>query len=271
MKKTLMLWIFGSILILLNIIVYLTKWGGDVFIKYFSDSLPAVCALVSSVCLLYASRAFGKGDFAKIAWLLLFIGITADFFAETIYGILEIGFKMDMNETYPSLADYFWCGAYIFLFAGLAMMFIGYRNSGFPMGNLKIYGLIAAVCMVLFASVFYFLLIPILMDTNSGPLAKFISLFYPVVDILVVIPAIILIYITSLFGKSSLSVPWKLLAIGFVCFTFADIIYSYLVTENLYGNGNMVDLAWHSGYLLIGLAGLYQRELIESMKGGAAI
>jgi hypothetical protein len=246
MKKSKMLWIFAGVLILFNNIIYLTRWGGEYVLAIVSDSLPIVCALVSSLCLFAAFTGFSKSDFAKIAWLMIFIGITADFIAESLYAILELVYKMDMNETYPSIADYFWCGAYIFLFAGLAMMFFGYKKSGFPMGNMKLYGLIAVVCLLLSALVIWYLLRPILHDTKSGALAKFISLFYPTADMFLVIPALILMYITSLFGKSSLSKPWRFLAIGFLCFTLADIIYSYLVIADKYGSGNFVDLAWHS-------------------------
>ena len=46
----------------------------------------------------------------------------------------------------------------------------------------------------------------------------------------------------------------------------ADLLYSYLSWEDQYGSGNLIDLAWNSGYLMIGLSGLYQKELIESVK-----
>ena len=31
-------------------------------------------------------------------------------------------------------------------------------------------------------------------------------------------------------------------------------------------NGNLIDIAWNFGYLSIGIAALYQKELIESFK-----
>jgi diguanylate cyclase len=271
MKKSKLLWIFAGILILVNIVFYLTKWGGENFLKIFSDSLPIICAFISSLCLFAAFRGFKELDFAKLAWMLIFIGITADFIAETVYAVLEIGFKMDMNVVFPSLADYFWCGAYIPLIIGLAMMFFGYKSSGFPMGNMKLYGLIALGCLVLSGSLIYYLLIPIINDKATSGLAKFFYLYYPIGDLFLVIPALILMYITSLFGKGALSKPWKYLAIGFVCFTLADIIYSFLSWKGLYGSGNFIDLAWHAGYLLVGLAGLYQKELMESFKEGATL
>jgi uncharacterized membrane protein YhhN len=76
-------------------------------------------------------------------------------------------------------------------------------------------------------------------------------------------------YITSLFGKGIISKPWKYLAFGFICFTLADLIYSYLSWQEKYDIGNPIDIAWNMGYLLIGLSGLYQWELIDSINGGS--
>ena len=80
------------------------------------------------------------------------------------------------------------------------------------------------------------------------------------------IPAVLLMYITSLFGTGIISKPLRFLAIGFVCFTVADLLFSVLSWQDLYGNGNPIDLAWNFGYLSIGLAALYQKELIDSFK-----
>jgi len=71
-------------------------------------------------------------------------------------------------------------------------------------------------------------------------------------------------YITSLFGEGTVSKPWKYLALGFLSFAFADLLYSYLSWQDKYGSGNFIDIAWHMGYLLIGFAGLYQRKLVET-------
>lgn len=263
MKKTKLLWIFGGILIFINIIFYLTGLGGETVLLWVSDLLPVVCALAASISLFIAFKGFKEYDFTKTAWAMIFIGITLSFIAESLYGILEIVFKTDMNEVFPTIADYFWCIGYIPLFIGLAMMFIGYKRSGFPMGNPRVYVLLIFAYLVLFAVVSYFLLIPILNDPETKGLQTFFYLFYPIADIFLVVPAAMLMYITSLFGKGSISRPWKYLAFGFLCFTFADLLYSYLSWQDKYGSGNMIDVAWHLGYLLIGLSGLYQRELVE--------
>jgi len=269
MKKSKLLWIITGILLAFNIIMYLTRWGGDIVLMYVSDILPIFCAFISAVSLLYAVRGFKQLDFTKKSWILIFTGITLNFFAESIYAILEIYVGMDMNEIFPTIADYIWCGAYIPLFIGLGMMFLGYRKSGFPMGNVKVYGILSTLFILLSVVIIYFLLVPIVDDTETDTLAKFFYLFYPIGDIFLVVPVVLLMYITSLFGGGSISKPWKYLAYGFICFTIADLLYSYLSWDDLYGSGNLIDVAWHSGYLLIGMAGLYQRELIDSFKQGA--
>lgn len=170
------------------------------------------------------------------------------------------------NEVFPTLADYIWCAAYVPLFAGLLVMFMGYKKSGFPLGNIKIYSILAPVIML--SVVIYFLLVPIINDAETPTVQKIFYLFYPIGDLFIVVPTMILMYITSLFGKGVISRPWKYLAVGFAFFTVADLLYSYLSWEGKYQTGNIIDVAWNTGYLLIGLSGLYQVELIESIEGG---
>ena len=266
MTKSKKLWILIGLLIIANIIYYIGQWGGETYVLYISDILPVICSFISILCLFYAFSGFKTFDFTKTAWLMILIGIFLFFLAETTYAIEEIALKWDMNEVYPSIADIFWCTAYIPMVIGLGMMFYGYKKSGFPMGNSKLYNAFSILFFLFAVTVIYFLLIPIIKDPETDFITKFFYLFYPIADLLLVIPAVILMYITSLFGIGSISKPWKYLAFGFILFTIADLLYSYLGWLDLYGNGNLIDVAWHAGYLLIGLAGLYQRELIESLK-----
>ncbi|MHC1702323.1 MAG: hypothetical protein AB9846_00315 [Tenuifilaceae bacterium] len=271
MKKSKLLWILAGILITFNIIIYITQWGGDVVLMYVSDLFPVVCAFITLICLYLAVSGFKQFDYVKKAWLLIFLGIFMYFIAESIYAYLEISVGMDMNETYPSLADFFWCGAYLPLSAGLAMMFISYKKSGLPMGNLMDYVLLSSLFVIMAIVTIFLILIPIIEDTETGVSAKIFYLFYPIADLFLVVPAILLMYVTNLFGKGTISKPWKFLAIGFICFTIADLLYSYLSWDDLYGSGNLIDVAWHAGYLFIGLAGLYQRELIDSINEGTQL
>ncbi|HEX2920097.1 MAG TPA: hypothetical protein VHO50_02920 [Bacteroidales bacterium] len=265
MKNSNKLLLFAGILLLINVLVYTTRVGGDQVVLFTSDALPIICSLVASLCLLSLLRHFKQVDYTYRFWLLLFIGIFLYFIAETIYGVFEIFLKIDMAVNYPSIADYFWCIAYIPMFIGLVMMISGYRRSGFPMGSKKVCFFLITLIIVISSVVSIFILTPIINDAETPAFTKFFYMFYPIGDVLVVTPVILLAYITSLFGKGIVSRPWKYIAIGFICFSIADLLFAYLSWSDSYGNGNLIDLAWNFGYLSIGAAGLMQKELMNSI------
>lgn len=263
MKKSTKLWILIAILLTLNLIFYLAV-PGEITLKIVGNILPVLCSGIAIFYLYLAIKRFNDKDYSRTAWLMIMVGIICDFIAESIYGSMESIFKMDMNANYPSVADFFWCLGYIPTFIGLAMMFLGFKKSGLPLGNKKIHIVISALIITISIIVFYYVLLPMIKDQNTSLLQKFFYLYYPIGDIFVVIPAIILVYITSLFGSGKLSKPWKYLAFGFICFAAADLVFSYLSWQGKYATGNLIDVAWHTGYLLISLSGIYQVELIDS-------
>lgn len=265
MKKTKSLWLISFVLIVINLFFFITKTGGDEVLKYVSDLLPVVASFIALVCLGIAFRGFKEFDLTKIAWLLIGLGTFFNLVAESTYAILDLHYGMDMNEVYPTLADFFWCAAYIPLFAGIFSMFVAYKNSGFPMGELRTYILFGVVFVATSVAVVFLLLIPVMNDPDTELFAKVFYLFYPIADLLLVAPSIILMYITSLFGKGIISRPLRYMAVGFVLMTISDLLFAVLDWQGAYGSGNLIDVGWNMGYLSIGLAALYQKELIDNL------
>ncbi|MEW6066877.1 MAG: hypothetical protein AB1610_01060 [Nitrospirota bacterium] len=265
MKKSKTVFVFSLILIFFNLLFYSFQIGGENILTIVSDFLPVICSIIACIGLNTAFRSFKTFDYTKISWLMLLLGIVLFFGGESTYAVLEVIFEVDMNETFPTLADYFWLAGYLPLFIGLAMTIYAYKRSGFPFGNVKMYSLISAIFVIITGGLIYLLLIPIIQDTETSFLEKFVYLFYPIGDLFLIIPAVFMIYITSLFGKGSISRPWKYIAAGFISMTIADILYSYLSWLDMYGAGNFIDVAWNIGYLLIGIGAFYQKELIESL------
>jgi hypothetical protein len=266
MKKSKLFLMLAGLLLAFNIFISIIGFGSDKLMLCLSDLLPVVCAFLACCGLFLAYKQFKEFDFVKKSWLLILIGIVSYFIAETIYFVLEVLLNYDMNKTFPSIADIFWCFGYIPMITGLIMMFVGYYKSGLPMGNMRLYGILSFVILLVAAFVIIYILVPIVKDPESTTLTTVFSLFYPIADVIVVIPVLILMYITSLFGLGAVSKPWRYLAFGFICFTVADLMYSYLVWQDTYEPGGIWDIAWNVGYLLIGLSGVYQYELVESIK-----
>lgn len=268
MKKIRRFWMVICGIIIFNLIVYLTHVGGEKVLLYVSDLLPVICSFLAALFLYKVYRQFKVFDSTKLAWMLMFIGVGLDFIAEGTYALFEMFSIVDVNEVFPTLADYIWCIAYLPVFAGLIIKYCGYKRSGLPMGKETVYWILTPVVLIGLSLVIIYLLIPIIRDTETELVSKIFYLFFPIGDLLVVIPALILVYITSLFGRSMISRPWRFLALGFICFTVSDLLYSYLGWLDKYGNGNLIDLGWNIGYLFIAVSALYQEHLMASINGG---
>jgi hypothetical protein len=267
MRKTQLIWLLVGIFAALVTFVNLIGFGNETINTAISDILPIIAGIFAVTFLTSAFNSFGEVDLTKTAWLFILIGMTLNTLAESTYAILELGYGIDVDDNFPSLADFFWCAAYIPLFAALTTMFVSYKNSGFPMGSAKAYVLFISLFVIVTAAVTKYLLLPILDDSETELFVKVFYLFYPIADLLLVLPAVILLYITNLFSQGTISKPLRFLTIGFALIAVADLLYSYLDWQDAYeGAGRLIDIAWNTGYLSIALSAIYQKKLMDSLK-----
>lgn len=266
MKKIKWLWLVALVLVLINILtIYLLPREGKLLLA-ISDIFPVVTSLIALIYLGLTYKKFVDKDYARLTWQFLFWGILLYTLAESIYGYMEIVLEYNMNEVFPSVGDYFWCLGYIPFIAALILMLRGFRKSGLPTGKTWVYVVLIAGELLVFAIISFVLLWDMLKDPDSGWIEKVFYLFYPIMDVVVVALAATILYITSLFGNGAVTMPWRMLAFGFILFTIADLIYSYLGWLDRYETGNLIEVAWNAGYLSIAIGALYQTELIESVK-----
>ncbi len=254
-----------AVVLVLNALVYFFKPGGEAVLTIVSDFLPIVCAGAAVVMLASTLSAFKVMDQTKAAWLLLFLGIGLFFLGEVLYGVQELFLGVDLDEVFPSIADAAWSLGYLPIFAGLLMLLIGYVQAGFPMGNFAKYLVAGLALLGLGAFLIVTLFAPILADETLSGLTGFFYLFYPLADLVLLVPALILAAVTATLGRGMLARPWMLIAAGFALLGIADIAYSSLDWQGLYGPGSAIDIAWNAGYCVIGLAGLYQARLVRSL------
>ena len=86
-------------------------------------------------------------------------------------------------------------------------------------------------------------------------LAQVISLAYPAGD--VVIATIVLYVLLRVRAtRAAAAVPLGLIGAGLAALAFADSGFAYLTATNAYSSGNLIDIGWFLGFVLILLAGL---------------
>ena len=265
MNKIKAIWTFAVLFILVNICVYYFRLGGDALFPLLSNLFAIVSSFLAAYCLYGAFQSFKTFDKAKLAWLMIYLGVLLFFLAECIYGVGESVLNIDMDKAFPTIADFVWMFAYAPIIIGCAMMVYWYNKSGFLTGSLRFYVWSSLPFIALAGVLFSFLLIPIAVDVHTPALAKFVYIYYPVADLILIIGAGILMHITSLFGQGSITKAWRYISAGFIVMTIADLLYSYLNWSGKYELGNFIDIGWTLSYLLIAVGAVYQQELMESL------
>lgn len=256
-----------SLLVIVAVaLVYFFKPGGESASTIVGDISTIVISGLSALMLLSATRSFTVWDGAKLTWLMLLLGAVVFCIAEIIYFYLEVVRKYSADALSPSAADIFYCAAYLFFVAGLLIFIIQYLKSGLPLGKWVRYLIPALIVVILITGAVYVNLLQVIIsDTETEPLAKMIYLYYPVSDMAVMFCSFIIIYMTALLGRGRLSMPWRLITLGFLVMAVADIAYAYLDWQGKYETGSMIDLLWLISYWIIGLSGIAQKKIMESI------
>lgn len=132
------------------------------------------------------------------------------------------------DSPFPSIADLWFMIAYPLLVIALASFVVAYAHSGFPMTGLAP---LATVLTMIAAAVAWPLLAPIA-RTPAAPLATALNLAYPALDLLLLVPTIVLLGLTSRFRGGAVWRIWAALVTGFAFTAIGDIAFAYFSTLN---------------------------------------
>jgi hypothetical protein len=163
------------------------------------------------------------GNPARPAWFLLSIGLLATFVGQLSLAPLQLV----RNETpFPSVADIYFLISYPFLIAALLVLLNAYREAGFPVGSLGERAVILAVVGVAGVVVAVPILQPV--AATGGPLLeRILTVAYPVLDIVLLLPLALLLRIALRLRGSHAGEVWVLLLSGFVFLCAGDICFAW--------------------------------------------
>ncbi|MEK6930905.1 MAG: HAMP domain-containing sensor histidine kinase [Thermoproteota archaeon] len=230
---------FISIISIL-LILYITNHM--VSMEYFSNyiSLPMYTIIPGALIILsmWALTRTDKIEYiSKKSLLFLVISFISWFAAELTWNLFKHVLGID---PYPSIADFFYIAAPIFMFISLIVFLQPLQNK-------------IKKRQVIFASLISILiLVPILIITfeaNSkvGLMEIAIAMIYPIVDAILLVPAIIAILFSFQVKKNSF---WIMILIGIIIFIVGDDLFLFLVIDDQYYDGNPVDILWLTSYVI---------------------
>ena len=160
---------------------------------------------------------------ARPAWFLLALGLLSTFVGQ----LCLAPFQVVRHETpFPSVADIFYVLGYPFLIAAMLVLLNAYRGSGLPIGSFAD----RAVTLGAVGAIGVLVAVPILRPVAStgGPLLdRMLTVAYPVLDIILLLPLALLLRIALKLRGSHAGEVWVLILGGIVFLCAGDIGFAY--------------------------------------------
>ncbi len=185
----------------------------------------------------------------RLAWVAMTVGALGWGIGQAIGSFYELF----LNQVpFPSPAD----AAYlVFPFGACAcLLLFPIEHTGSSRGRVILDGLIVAGSLFLVSWVT--ILGPLYSAGGTDQFTFIVSLAYPVTDLVVLTVAGVVLVRSGVADRFALT----LLTVGVACIALSDSLWTYLTVKDQYASGDVIDIGWAAGFLLITVAAAASRE-----------
>jgi diguanylate cyclase (GGDEF)-like protein/PAS domain S-box-containing protein len=237
-------------LIVAAVTVALAVWlgtglGGPWATQTASNFALAAAALSAAVaCLHRATRVTGR---LRGTWLLFGLATLSWGMGQVAWLYLES--FVGEEVPFPSLADIGYFGMAPLISVGLLLVPVGPQTMA-NRARTVLDGLMIASSLGLVSWVV--VLGPLIDAGADSALALFISLWYPMGDVVLV--TMVMFMVARSRQNGAMPIPLALVGTGLITFSISDSGFAYTTIVKTYSSGAVLDLGWFVGFLLIMLA-----------------
>lgn len=254
--------VIGSV-IGISIVMVLTlglRLGGEGLVK-IAGYFPILGALIGACLVLISVRLpihqqenvepWLKRE--RLAWTLIGCGIIPWGLSELLWDY----YLAQGQNPFPSPADIGYSTVPLLIFAGLIL------QPSPKSSHKRIFLLLDSLITMgaLLSIGWFFLLGPLAQNPAQSPLAKFLSLYYPIADIALLSCTTFLLLRGSghIYRAPARRIGLLVLGLGLSIFATSDFLFNTLSNMGLYQSGSWVDIGWPLGMMTIGVAGYLRR------------
>jgi hypothetical protein len=204
---------------------------------------------------------YESGSSARRAWMLMGAWLGCWFLGQLVLsGYANL---LQRAAPVPSFGDLFFTAGYVFVILALFAFISAYRASGFAVGSARELAAIALGACAVFGAVGYEVLGPAATAAVKAPGAEsLVTVGYPVLDLITLIPAIVLFRITFAFRGGQVWRVWAALLAGILFAMGGDIVFSDLTAAHVEAVGPLAELLFILGYSFCGYGMRLQYELV---------
>lgn len=223
----------------------------------FSNSMYTLTSLIGACWTFRAVYQAYRGPLVlsrrhRLAWILIGLSLLANSLGNVYYGAYQYIFRQE--PPILSYADIGFTLFYLFLLAGLLLLPVQDKNERLGI-HVVIDSLITVLCLVGIS--WSFVINPIVGFAQPGTwFSTLLAISYPCWDILLLVALMFFIHQRA---TPVLRLSLIIYGLGVLAQVWADSGYTYLTAYHQYHSGMVgIDPFWFIGYLLMGLAPLYQ-------------
>ena len=241
--------VFSAAVVVVAFTVWLLSgWSQGLALKAIDDLVIVAVSLVALVFSILAARA--ADGRVRAAWWALVCGLVAWNIGQVIWTYDELVLH---EIPFPSSADAFFLAFPVAVCVALVLFWNRHRGS--LRGLILLDGLIVAGSLFI---VSWSLVMADLYQEGAATRLEFVlSLAYPIFDLVVVTIAAVVLVSTH----QSQRLVMTVLTVGLISMSLADSGYAYLSVQREYFSGNVVDIFWVAGLLLLTAAAAVSREV----------
>ena len=251
-------YVFGLIIAIAAVNGFVTFiMGAENNFAYF-DFLRIGTIASATVLSFAVFKKQGSGGLFGRAYTGLAVGLAMWLIAESIWGYYEV--VLGVESPFPSIADAFWLGAYGGL---LYYVFSLYKFFGKGVRRYQLVGVIGVIGI--FAFFYLQSLISVSLPPEGESLNDYIlpiaiSVAYPVLDVILLVPAV-LVVLNS--GKGQLtSIPWAF--VSFILTAIADILLGYSAVTGFQNDVTIITMTYNGAYLCMAAGLLWYLQFFIS-------
>jgi hypothetical protein len=216
-----------------------------------------LAAVFASRC----SASFERGNPVRRAWLLLSVGLWAYVAAQSVLAYYQL--VLNVPTPFPSIADLFFVPATLLVAVSLFSFVSVYERVGFRVAEARqlrtVLAFVAALLVV------FFLVVARPVIASKAPIAeRALNVLYPVLDCLLLVPAILLLRMAIDMRGGRLVEVWMALLLGLLFLAAGDILFAFFTTLGKSALDPLLDLMFAWSYVLIARAAATQYGILSA-------
>jgi len=251
-KKMKLAFIAALVLLAIAFCAYIVLPDDYVYKEKISNHVYDTISLIIVITVFIAYKVTAPESRDRKRWLFLLIGMIGWFLGDVTWTIM---IYMGIDPL-PSPADIFYIIGYVAVLVAVIIKYLNIKNRA----DRRDYTNSIFVTACILAVISYFVLHPIA-ASDYDLLNKVILIFYPVIDTIILLFAVIVISASDFDTKS---MPWLGIGIGITLWVIADTMTAYFEWSEVESVFNsMTDVIFVAGLLAIGIGAVYRKIIAD--------